>query len=138
MARLVKIGVWLPGAVAVLCLVACQQPQGAELAERAFQRHLSEVPITVSGAVVRLLPDDTEEPRHQRFIIETERGQTLLVLYNLGFGKRVPVQVSDQVTVRGEYIWNRHGGAVHRIHRDPRGRAPAGWLRIERTRRHYP
>jgi len=128
----------LLGAVAALSLSACQQPQGAELAERAFQRHLSEVPITVSGAVVRLLADDTEEPRHQRFIIETERGQTLLVLYNLGFGARVPVRVGDQVTVRGEYIWNRHGGAVHRIHGDPRGRAPAGWLRLERTGRHYP
>jgi hypothetical protein len=123
---------------ALLLIAACQRPQGAELAERAFQRHLSDIPITVSGRVVRLLSDDTRPPPHQRFIIETARGQTLLVLYNLDFGKPIPVRMDDRVTVRGEYIWNRHGGAVHRLHRDPRGRGPAGWVRLERTGKRYP
>jgi hypothetical protein len=126
----------LGGALALLA--ACQRPQGSELAQRAFQRHLSGIPITVSGRVVRLLSDDTRPPAHQRFIIETERGQTLLALYNLDLGGRVPVRIGDRVTLKGEYLWNREGGAVHRLHPGPRGRAPAGWVRLERTGRRYP
>jgi hypothetical protein len=138
MFRRSRIALALSAVVGVAWLSACGRPQGAELAERAYRQRLSGVPITLPGRVTRLLADDTQPPAHQRFIIETARGQTLLVLYNLDFGPRVPVRVGDRVVLCGEYLWNRQGGAIHKLHGDPRGRAPAGWVRIERTGRSYP
>lgn len=109
---------------------------GARAAERAFTRRMSGVVLTIPGRIVRILSDDERPPRHQRFIIRTVLGQSLLVLHNIDVAARVPVRVGDMVTVRGEYVWNEEGGLVHRTHGQIRGGA-RGWIRLDRSRRTY-
>lgn len=87
------------------------------------------------GRVVRLLPDDDDdEVRHQRFVLRTESGQSLLVAHNLEVAERVPVGMADRVGFRGLYAWNALGGTVHWTHRDPRGGEEGGWIEFRRRR----
>ncbi|MGN2254167.1 DUF3465 domain-containing protein [Frateuria sp. GZRe12] len=83
-----------------------------------------------SGVVTRILPDDEEGSRHQRFILRLPSGQTLLVAHNIDLAPRVTdLDVGDTVEYYGEYQANPKGGVVHWTHRDPSGRHVAGWLR---------
>ena len=75
--------------------------------------------VEVSGRVVRLLRDDNDGARHQRFIIDSGGGATLLIAHNLDVAKRVPLGLGDRVRVRGMYEWNDLGGLVHWTHHDP-------------------
>ena len=129
----------LVGAV-VICggaLIYLRGAPGDRAALQAFQRRVQAMPLTVRGEVVRVLPDDQLPPRHQRFLIKTSLGQTLLVLRNLEVSQRVPVNRGDRVEVCGEYRYNLAGGLVHEVHRDPSGRGPDGWIRLPRTRQTY-
>lgn len=82
-----------------------------------------------SGIVTRLLPDDEEGSRHQRFILRLPSGQTLLVAHNIELAPRVTdLEVGDTVGYYGEYQSNPKGGVVHWTHRDPSGHHVAGWL----------
>ncbi len=83
-----------------------------------------------SGTVVRILPDDTEGDRHQRFILRLASGQTLLIAHNIDIAPRVtPLSEGDTVEYKGEYASNDKGGVVHWTHHDPSGNHPAGWLK---------
>ena len=79
---------------------------------------------------MRLLPDDREGSRHERFIVRVEGGVTVLVAHNIDLAPRVPVAVGDSVELRGEYEWNDQGGVINWTHRDPDGRRAAGWIRV--------
>lgn len=83
-----------------------------------------------SGTVVRVLSDDNDGSRHQRFIIELASGQTLLIAHNIDLAPRVyGLQTGDQVEFYGEFESNPQGGVIHWTHHDPQGRHPDGWLR---------
>jgi hypothetical protein len=83
-----------------------------------------------SGVVVRILPDDDEGSRHQRFILRLPSGQTVLVAHNIDLAPRIDdLKKGDVVEYSGEYVWNPKGGVLHWTHRDPSGRHVAGWLR---------
>ena len=98
--------------------------------DRAFERRESDVPVEGRGRVVRLLPDDVAGSRHQRFILRLDSGTTVLVAHAIDVAGRVsPLQVGDELSFRGEYVWNPKGGLVHWTHRDPVGRHAAGWIR---------
>jgi hypothetical protein len=85
-----------------------------------------------SGDVARILPDDSDGSRHQRFILRLASGQTLLVAHNIDLAPRVEdLEVGDRVEYSGEFEWNDKGGVVHWTHRDPAGRHAAGWLKHE-------
>jgi hypothetical protein len=92
--------------------------------------------VETSGTVVRLLSDDEAPERHQRFVLDTGAGRTLLVLHNLEIAGRVPLGLGDRVQVRGLYEWNEQGGLVHWTHRDPmaidQGIDDGGWIRHRR------
>jgi len=80
--------------------------------------------------VTRILTDDNEGSRHQRFIVKLATGQTLLLAHNIDLASRVEnLSVGDTVDFRGEYEWNDRGGVMHWTHRDPAGRHEAGWIR---------
>lgn len=99
---------------------------------RAFRDHESGVQVEGAGTVVRLLSDDLEGGRHQRFILELSSGQTVLVAHNIDVAPRLDVlEVGDEVAFRGVYEWNAQGGVVHWTHHDPSGEHPAGWLRYD-------
>lgn len=80
--------------------------------------------------VERILADDSDGSRHQRFLIRLESGQTLLVAHNIDLAPRVSgLREGDTVEFNGEYVWNEKGGVVHWTHRDPANHHVAGWLK---------
>jgi len=96
----------------------------------AFRERRSDVAVETGGQVIKLLPDDNQGSRHQRFIIRLNSGQTVLVSHNIDLAPRIDgLRTGDRVDVRGEYEWNARGGVIHWTHHDPQGRHPGGWLR---------
>ena len=82
-----------------------------------------------SGTVVRVLSDDNEGSRHQRFILELASGRTLLVAHNIDLAPRIDsIREGDTVSFYGEFQSNPQGGVIHWTHHDPQGRHPGGWL----------
>ena len=95
----------------------------------AYSRRLRDVPVEAEGRVVKLLPDDVEGSRHQRFLLDTGAGHTVLVAHNIDLAPRIDgLRPGDSVGFKGEYVWNAKGGVVHWTHHDPDGRHPGGWL----------
>ena len=88
--------------------------------------------IEVKGFVRRLLSDDDDGSRHQRFIIDIGGRRTLLIAHNIDLADRVPLGMGDRVQVRGIYEWNDLGGLVHWTHHDPQGIEDGGWIRYRR------
>ncbi len=87
------------------------------------------------GVVGRLLADDNEGSRHQRFILKLANGQTLLVAHNIDLAPRIEnLKRGDKVRFRGQFEMNDRGGVIHWTHHDPRGEHPAGWLEHEGRR----
>ena len=90
----------------------------------------SHVQTEDTGTVVKLLADDTNGARHQKFLVKVASGQTLLFAHNIDLSSRIEdLKVGDQITFRGEYIYNPKGGIVHWTHHDPEGKHYAGWLK---------
>jgi hypothetical protein len=96
----------------------------------AFASRASDVQVEGEGTVIRILPDDLDGSRHQRFIVELPSGQTLLIAHNIDLAPRIDaLQEGDNVSFNGEYVWNEKGGVIHWTHHDPRGRHVAGWIK---------
>ena len=96
----------------------------------AFETRTSDLQVEGQGTVVKLLPDDDEDSRHQRFILQLATGQTLLIAHNIDLAPRVKsLQHGDTVTFFGEYEWNEKGGVIHWTHHDPKGWHVSGWLK---------
>lgn len=97
--------------------------------EKAFKNNQSDIQVGGSGKVIKILPDDTEGSRHQKFIIELNSGQTLLIAHNIDIAPRISIlKVGDHINFFGEYEWNSKGGVVHWTHHDPSGFHEGGWL----------
>jgi hypothetical protein len=108
---------------------ATSQDSGSALSQ-AFASHSNGVVVQGEGEVVKVLSDDDEGSRHQRFIVRVGSGQTVLIAHNIDLAPRVsPLHEGDSVSFSGEYAWNSKGGVVHWTHRDPRGQHSAGWIR---------
>jgi hypothetical protein len=134
--------VLIAAAVAVFALifVSCASPgpatkqDTAPLADdspigRAFASGTSDVQVEDEGTVIRVLPDDVDGSRHQRFIVQLASGQTLLITHNIDLAPRIAgLKVGDSVAFNGEYVWNEKGGVIHWTHHDPQGRHVAGWV----------
>lgn len=88
--------------------------------------------IEASGIVRRLLPDDNDGARHQRFVLDLRNGQTVLMAHNIDLADRIPLGLGDRVRFRGVYEWNDLGGLVHWTHHDPLGIEEGGWVRYRR------
>jgi hypothetical protein len=79
--------------------------------------------------VSRILSDDNDGSRHQRFILRLGSGETLLVAHNIDLAPRVSsLREGDTVSFYGEYEPNEKGGVIHWTHNDPQGRHAPGWL----------
>lgn len=110
--------------------VTLVEPDRGEVA-RAFENHESGVQVHGSGAVSRVLADDTRGSPHQRFLLKVDAGPSVLIAHNVELAQRVPgLSPGTRVEFSGEYEWNEKGGLVHWTHHDPAGRHPAGWLKV--------
>lgn len=95
-----------------------------------FSERKSSVQVQGAGVVTKLLPDDNDGNRHQRFIVKLASGQTLLIAHNIDQAARIEgLKPGDRVEFNGEYEWNHQGGVIHWTHRDPAGRHLPGWIR---------
>jgi hypothetical protein len=82
-----------------------------------------------SGMVLRVLADDNEGSRHQRFILELNSGRTALVAHNIDLAPRISsLSTGDIVEFYGEFEPSEQGGVIHWTHHDPQGRHVGGWL----------
>ena len=81
--------------------------------------------VEASGIVIKLLKDDNEGSRHQRFIVDLRNDQTFLIAHNIDLAPRIPLAVGDRLKFRGMYESNDLGGLVHWTHHDPMG--GRGW-----------
>lgn len=90
----------------------------------------SGVMVEFDAPVQRILADDNDGSRHQRFILVTDNGHTVLVAHNIDLAERVPLKTGDRVKVRGEYEYNAQGGVVHWTHRDPGAGTKHGWIEL--------
>jgi len=97
---------------------------------RAFQNHARDVRVDGSGSVSRVLADDNQGERHQRFLVHLPTGQSVLIVHNIDIAPRVDnLRVGDEIEFEGEYVWNNQGGLVHWTHHDPAQRHRAGWVK---------
>lgn len=115
---------------------------GAVTVAQLFREQRSDTFVETRGRVERLLDDDREtadgSDMHQRFLVRTDDGVTVLIAHNITVGARVPAKVGDRVSLRGEYEWSDRGGTIHFTHKpkfSTRDREQRGW--IEHDGRRY-
>ena len=103
--------------------------QNDKIFANAFEEEKSGIQVEGEGIVIKILPDDNDGSRHQRFILRLDSGQTLLIAHNIDLAPRVSsLSEGDSVAFYGVYEWNSKGGVIHWTHHDPNGRHVAGWL----------
>lgn len=94
---------------------------GSDIAT-AFKNQRSNVQVQGKGIVARLLSDDNEGSRHQKFIIKLANGQSVLVAHNIDLAPRIDdLKTGESIEYNGEYEWNEKGGVLHWMHADPGG-----------------
>lgn len=97
---------------------------------QAYEDRRSDLRVEGRAVVTRVLRDDLKGSRHQRFLMRTDDGLSLLVAHNIDLAPRVEgLREGDEIEFAGEYEWNDKGGVIHWTHHDPRGRHPGGWLK---------
>ncbi|WP_162922774.1 DUF3465 domain-containing protein, partial [Vibrio cholerae] len=56
--------------------------------QQAYQSQQSDIQVQGFGQVAKVLPDDNDGSRHQKFILKLNSGQTLLVAHNIDLAPR--------------------------------------------------
>jgi len=101
-----------------------------DVIEHAYNNRQSNVQVVGTGTVIKVLRDDNEGSRHQKFILRLSSGQTLVVAHNIDLAPRInTLSEGDEVQFNGEYEWNSKGGVIHWTHHDPNGNHVDGWLK---------
>jgi molybdopterin converting factor small subunit len=100
--------------------------------QTAYRNRESNLQVKGEGTVIRILPDDLEGSRHQKFMLKTTSGQTLLVAHNIDLAPKInEIKNGDLIQFHGEYEWNSKGGVIHWTHHDPNNMHTDGWLKHE-------
>jgi hypothetical protein len=109
--------------------VQAARPFSSGVIENAYRNNATSLPVMESGTVSRILPDDNQGSRHQRFIVSLASGHTVLIAHNIDIAPRINnLREGDQIVFSGKYEWNDKGGVVHWTHHDPSGRYGGGYL----------
>jgi len=96
-----------------------------------YAKKRSQVWVEDNGIVVKVLADDVNGARHQRFLVKVGTNQTLLFVHNIDLAARVEnMKLGDHIAFSGEYIYNPKGGIIHWTHHDPQGKHKAGWIKL--------
>ena len=110
----------------ILSTFAYANPQ----VEKAYHDKQSNIQVEGSGKVIRILSDDNNGSRHQRFLLKLPSKLTLLVAHNIDLSKKIEnLKEGDEVEFYGEYEWNNKGGVLHWTHHDPKKKHKDGWLK---------
>lgn len=105
------------------------EPDSDALLAILFADNHSNVQVYGNGTVIAMLPDDLSGSRHQKFIIELNSNQTLLVTHNIDLASRInDLSLGDRIEFFGEYEWNNEGGVIHWTHHDPDEVHVNGWI----------
>ena len=100
--------------------------------QTAYKNQQSDLQVRGAGVVTKILPDDLQGSKHQKFILKMSSGQSVLVSHNIDLAPRISeLQTGDKIEFYGEYEWNAKGGVIHWTHHDPNHRHVDGWLRHE-------
>ncbi len=110
-----------------------QIPTNTEISS-AYKNKQSDIQVEATGKVVKILSDDKEGSRHQRFIVKVADNLTILIAHNIDLAPRAKVLAGDMISFSGEYEWNKKGGVVHWTHHDPRGKHQDGWIEVNGNR----
>ena len=98
--------------------------------QAAFDGRQSNLWLVGSGEVIKILSDDNNGSRHQRFLVKVNLAQTVLIAHNIDLAERVAnLQTGDMIQFYGEYEWNEKGGVVHWTHHDPARKKTGGWIK---------
>lgn len=109
---------------------AAEPARGNQTISDAYRAQRSDVQVMGEGIVKRMLSDDLDGSRHQRFLLQLDNRQTVLIAHNIDLAPRIDnLQKGDTVAFFGEYEWNNQGGVVHWTHHDPGARHVDGWLK---------
>jgi hypothetical protein len=76
----------------------------------------------------KILNDDTSGLSHQKWQARLSNGSIVTIVYNSDMGARVPIQVGENFSVGGQFIWTGSYGLIHWVHEDPQGRRPDGYI----------
>jgi hypothetical protein len=104
---------------------------GLSSIEELYENRQSGVMVQFEGLVIKLLSDDNEGSRHQRFIVKISDRRTVLVAHNIDVAARVPIKLDSNITIYGQYEWNEKGGVVHWTHEDSIGTHEGGWIEFQ-------
>jgi hypothetical protein len=105
-------------------------PSNDDVIKDLFNKKQSGVQVYGNGVVTKILSDDNDGARHQRFILKLNSGQTLLIAHNIDIAPRLEeLAVGEQVEFYGEYYYNDEGGGIHWTHHDPNGKHISGYLK---------
>lgn len=97
-----------------------------------FERKVGDQQVLVKADVFKILADDNDGSRHQRFIIRLESNQTILVAHNIDLANRIPnLETGDEIVVYGEFEWNDKGGVIHWTHHDPQNKHLNGYIKYK-------
>ncbi|WP_413944256.1 DUF3465 domain-containing protein [Bdellovibrio sp. HCB-162] len=80
--------------------------------------------------VTKVLPDDNNGLKHQKWVVRLSNGKTMQAVYNSDMCPRVPVKVGDVVAMGGMFLWTNTGALLHWLHHDPRGNRPDGYVYV--------
>jgi hypothetical protein len=104
-------------------------PADTDEARAAFEARASGRMVRVDGVVRRTLADDNDGSRHQRFLIDTSSGLSLLISHNIDLAPRLEgLAAGEAVQAFGEYEWNEKGGLMHWTHHDPAKNHQEGYI----------
>jgi hypothetical protein len=113
-----------------ICTSAVGKYCSSNISQWSIQKKLSNVQIKGTGNVIRILKDDNQGSRHQKFILKLSSNQTVLIAHNIDLAPRInSISAGDAIQFYGEYEWNIKGGVIHWTHRDPNEHHINGWLK---------
>ncbi len=99
--------------------------------EKLYANRQSGEMVEFEGKIIKQLSDDNDGSRHQRFIVQLDSQQTVLIAHNIDLAPRVPIGVNKNIRIYGQYEWNEKGGVIHWTHADPAGDYEAGWIKYQ-------
>ncbi len=106
-------------------------PKTYEQVVKAYNQKKSDIQVKGAGTIVKLLSDDLQGSKHQRFLVKVNDQQTLLISHNIDLAPRIDtLREGEKIEFFGEYVWNKKGGIIHWTHHDPNKHHIDGWLKF--------